>query len=85
MSKKSKIVLEQGTVWDSKTGKGFTDFGDALDKTAQSRCCGVDCCEGTLTLTDVKNDGQYVIYVKNGVLTTATQAVYDADKAAGFV
>lgn len=79
------IGIISGIVKNLRTGDSITDFGTAIDETAKERCCGPDCCDGVYYWKDVVDGTKHVTYVKGGVLTTATQAVYDADKANGFV
>lgn len=76
--------FKKGTVTDNK-GNPIDDFGAAMDRQSRERCCGPDCCEGIYRWRDVVNQAKFVSYVKNGALLTVTEAVYKADKAAGFI
>lgn len=80
----SGVLAKIGLIHDTKEGQGLTDMGEVLDRVTERRCCGVDCCNNTLTLDDSVTGGKMVGYSKNGVWTWATEAAYLADKAAGF-
>lgn len=81
MSVKSFI---NGWFQDAKKSRGTTDLGEAMDWATNNRCCGVDCCEGVIYLTDKSTGVKRVLYSKNGTLLNVTEATYLADKAAGF-
>lgn len=66
-----KIFLPKGHLWskDSRTRdgrRGYETLNDALDTLARERCCGVDCCEGVLRLTDQVTGEVTVISVSDG-------------------
>lgn len=78
------IDIISGIIKNLRTGESITDFGVAIDETSKERCCGPDCCDNIYRWKDVVTGNAYVTYVKNGTLTTATKAVYEADKANNF-
>ena len=85
---KSEIIVTAGVFRDLRNGeKGLNDLGLATDQAAKNRCFGADRCNGNGVFywIDQATDAHYVTYVKNGTLTTATEAAYAADKLAGFV
>jgi len=85
-----KIVdIISGIVKNLRTGAAITDFGVAVDETSKERCCGPDCCDGNGVYhwrdqVPATNGAKYVTYVKNGTLTTVTEAAYLADRANNF-
>lgn len=88
MGKKKSFVKAPVPFQDLKrplSKQGVPLLGDAMDAEALNRCCGIDCCEDVIYLTDKATGVKRVLYSKNGVTVNATQAAYDADKAAGFV
>lgn len=80
----SGVLAKIGLIHDTKEDQNLTDMGEVLDRVTERRCCGVDCCNNRLILDDSVTGGKMVGYSKNGTWTWATEAVYLADKAAGF-
>lgn len=80
----SGILVKLGILHDHE--EAVTDLGDGIDRTSKNRCCGMDCCDenGIIRWRDQKTLAKYVTYSKNGTLVHATEAAYEADKAAGF-
>lgn len=88
MAKKSGVVSPSGNFKNLKTEETFTDVGEVMDEVAKNRCFGPDACNGdggVFYWIDQVSGAKYVQYSKNGSLLYVTEAVYLADKAAGFV
>lgn len=87
MGKKSGVVSPSGHIKDIKENEAFEDLGEAMDRVAQNRCFGPDACNGNGVIywIDQATGAKYVQYSKNGTLLYVTEAVYAADKLAGFV
>lgn len=84
----SGVKVTDGTLHDQRDDVGIKDLGVATDTSAQNRCCGMDCCDGygQTYWRDVQTPhAKYVEYVKGGTKLFVTEAVFLADKAAGFV
>lgn len=87
MGKKSGVVSPSGNFKNLKTNEAFEDVGEVMDEVAKNRCFGPDACNGNGVFywIDQATGARYVQYSKNGSLLYVTEAVYLADKAAGFV
>lgn len=70
MANKNKIRFTDGTVFVLKKGgrESINSLDEALE--LKAKCCGISCCDNTITLDDQTTGDKYVIYVNNGVLTT---------------
>lgn len=81
----SGILVKLGILHDHD--EAVTDLGDGTDRASKNRCCGMDCCDenGIIRWRDQQAPhAKYVEYVKGGAKVLATEAAYEADKAAGF-
>jgi hypothetical protein len=71
---KPKMPFQKGIIWLIKGAEriGILSLDEALDTLAVKRCCGVNCCNNSLTLRDQVTDVPTQITIVNGVVTIST-------------
>ena len=72
MTNVNKVKVSSGTLTSRKRGKNYSDLQEALNDLA--KCCGVDCCDGVIRLTDQVTGTLKKISIQDGVLVVEDNA-----------